>query len=305
MQMNHKRDARIMIRQSTVSPYQKHNPFAKKGLLGHMLATLLLLNLALTFSFGQNLITNGDFETGSFSPWIATGNTAINSGVALQGQFSCSFGFDQGGANSGKIEQTLATEIGTVYYLSIQALDVSAGGSITLAGTPAAGGPADGTNEILNASNGGGTHYTLFFTASSNSTKVSILVAGGFLADNIKLVALPPHPKAGRYAGIVKSRLTSEENELAITSSSKVVARLKATGQIVLLRGGIEVGAGIILPDDTMSIRIGDRLISSEATFRGSKLVFTLPPLINALDEGKNLVDADLQTTFTLTRVGR
>ena len=266
-------------------------------------AILILASLSCT-SFAQNLIGNGDFETGAFPPWTNSGNVSITN-TAIQGSKSCIFGFVVGGGDTGKIEQTIPTIAGTVYYLTLDLVNGGGNPLVTLSASPAGGGPADGSREIQLGISSTDIHYSLVFTATSTSTKIAIESEAGSLIDSVRLLELPPHPRAGRYAGVAKTILTSEESGLVNKTSSKVVARVMPTGQIVLLQGTTVVGAGIILPDDTLEIRIDGRDQSGEVTFRGTKLTFTLTKNLNALDEGLNPVDSHVQTVFTLTRIGR
>ena len=93
-----------------------------KTLLVIVAATLLLL--CAPMAFGQNLVSNGSFESGSFSGWTTGGNfedTEVVSGAfydysgAQQGNFYAVLGPV---GSDGTLSQTLATSPGTTYTFS-------------------------------------------------------------------------------------------------------------------------------------------------------------------------------------------
>src|SRR5678816_3214028 len=168
-----------------------------------------------------NVLTNGDFETGSFVPWTASGDAHIGTlaaGTTVYGLHSC---FVDSGSFAGKLEQTVPTTIGALYYLALDVLafDPNSDTNFTISGTPAAGGAADGsrTFQVYNSA----AHYTLFFHATTASTKVVIDLAGTSIVDNIQLIRLPPSPRAGKYTGTAKTVLKSASHGLSLIHISE------------------------------------------------------------------------------------
>jgi hypothetical protein len=250
-----------------------------------------------------NVLTNGDFETGSFVPWTASGDAhieTIGGGTTDYGLHSC---FVDSGSFAGKLEQTVPTNVGALYYLALDVLafDPNSDTNVTISGTPAAGAPADGSRTFQARS---GEHYTLLFHATTASTKIAIEFAGSCIIDNIQLIRLPASPRAGKYTGTAKTVLKSASHDVTNKSTAPLVARITTTGQIVILEGTGEFAAGILLPDGTLDIRLRGRRQVFNTTIEGGRISFVVngfPP--NLLDEGLNELAATVRTTYTLTRV--
>jgi len=84
----------------------------------NQLAALVMLSVGTAAAYGQNLVTNGSFETGDFTGWTLIGSTEnnfVDSGFASQGTFAAYFGEVGGNAI---LRQTIATNPGTVYNIS-------------------------------------------------------------------------------------------------------------------------------------------------------------------------------------------
>lgn len=90
--------------------------------------TLITLFLAFILVPGlgaANIVLNPSFETGSFSPWVQSGDTSftgVNTGSALSGSYGAYFGPT---GSFGYITQTLATAPGVTYDLSFWIWDSS------------------------------------------------------------------------------------------------------------------------------------------------------------------------------------
>jgi len=270
------------------------------------LVCALLASLALaTAVHGQNLITNGDFETGTLTPWVATNDAQIGSGLyALYGTHSCAMATSAGGLHIAKISQEVPTTPGTTYYLALDIVGLESGSfsGYTISGVPGAGGSPDGS--VILQAPFGPAHRTLIFHASTASTKIVIDMFGAAsVVDNIRLIALPPNKNAGKYTGKAQTILSSAANSLSNKESIKLVARIATSGQIVLLEGGREFAAGILLPDGTLDIRLHGQRKVVTTTIRGTRIQFTINGAPNLLDEGGNELDAEMHTVYTLTRV--
>ncbi|MBS0639740.1 MAG: hypothetical protein JSS43_07705 [Proteobacteria bacterium] len=79
-----------------------------------------------------NLLTNGDFETGTLLPWTAGGGTVIDTGLVHDGSFAASLGSVV--SEPATLEQVVTTTPGSSYTLTFQVLDqaVSVFNSLTV-----------------------------------------------------------------------------------------------------------------------------------------------------------------------------
>jgi hypothetical protein len=69
-----------------------------------------------------NLVTNGDFETGTFAGWVNAGNTTYSSVDNVGGANGFVWSDGAVGTTMSTITQTIATEVGTAYTLSFDVL---------------------------------------------------------------------------------------------------------------------------------------------------------------------------------------
>ena len=139
-----------------------------------LIAAFSLLGFAASIAWASptNLVTNGDFETGSLSDWNESG--APGTGVDPVALHTGGFGVLAAAAGSlGFIDQTLATTFGASYIINIWVANIN--------------GPGDTPNElrvdwganigVIDLVNLGFSEYTLYsaeVTAAGSSTILTI-----------------------------------------------------------------------------------------------------------------------------------
>jgi hypothetical protein len=274
------------------------------------LSAILLLTALTSSTRAQNLLTNGDFETNVLTPWTPSGTVSLGSSLSGSGggQFACFLGSAGITQSSGTITQAVVTKTGSTYYLALDAGSAS-GVPMTLSATPAVGNAApDGTRQFTADTTVGPTRLSLIFTASTVSTAITIQASTLFTSpsvDNIVLLELPANPHAGRYTGLLTTDTGIAADSLDAHVATKVVARIKPTGQILIVQGGTAVTAGIIFPDGSFTLRVNSLNESGNATFHGNRVTLKVTTAPSTLDEGSNEVDFSQSTTYTLTKSGK
>lgn len=98
--------------------------------------TLRSLTIAMAAAVGSmtwgsaakaNIVVNGDFETGSLTPWNTNGGASIDSTFPNSGTYDAAIGGDI--ANPGTLDQLLATTAGQAYTLDFFVSDAQSGGT--------------------------------------------------------------------------------------------------------------------------------------------------------------------------------
>jgi hypothetical protein len=80
--------------------------------------------------------------------------------------------------------------------------------------------------------------------------------------------------------------LGSEDNKLSNKITVKLVASIASNGQIVILEGGNEVDAGILLPDGTLDIRLHGARKTFSTTIDGPRIRFLVDDVpVNTFDD--------------------
>ena len=213
------------------------------------LLTLLAAFGVLAGASAQNLIVNGDFETGQLTPW--TGGTIAADPAG--GFFA---------TTASTLSQTVPTTVGTKYLFSgMIRVNGSLLLSINLIAGPAAGGASDGIRSVSSTLfTTGFFRGSLVFTASSASTKLSFLFSpfpgstDTITIDNAELIEVEPTKFAGRYAGGVVTTLSLTDLELSNKSSRKITARITEDNLIYILDGTQAIFSGVILNDGTFDL---------------------------------------------------
>jgi regulation of enolase protein 1 (concanavalin A-like superfamily) len=151
----------------------------------------------------ENLVLNSSFESGTTTPtsW-SIGSFATKSTVSVQdGSSSLRV---SGTGTSTSTSQTIATEVGTTYGISVW---INATGMVTGNAVFDTADQYDGIGQgqfVIGAANSGWTKYSGSFTAKSTSVKLRIFTETGFNGtvyfDNIELIAVAVNLPSPWYA---------------------------------------------------------------------------------------------------------
>jgi hypothetical protein len=266
--------------------------------------TLLLLLAAAGILTGsaaaQNLLVNGDFETGSIAPWV--GGTIVPN---PDGGFS--------GSTVAALSQTVATTAGKQYLVAADmALNSGVVFSATLTAAPAGGGIPDGTRSFTTTTPvPAPIRASLFFTASSASTTIFFSVPivpgpiGSLTVDNAVMVEAEPSNLVGTYAGTNAVTLKLATPELSNKAARKVTARITADNQIHILDGAQAILTGVILNDGMFEVNAGFGTLQGAGTakIQGKRiqLEFNAQPVI-AFDSKGVLVPNTVSNKIVLTK---
>ena len=281
-----------------------------KAVLPLVLVTAGLLGSSLA----ENLLVNGDFETGALAPWTGPGNVAEGQAGAV--------GFVCYVLETTAVEQTVATKPGARYYLAAD-LYLNTNGTGTVSAVRSAGGSSDGAFTVSGPTVSPGLRKSVAFTASTSSTRIVLQVgapsplsaierggSGPVFFDNVVLYELSPSTLAGRYRGLVTSTLTVEKPAAVNRTSRKVTARITREGRIVILDGTTNIYAGQIFNDGIFDLGVGVNVFGAvrraqgKATLTAQGLQLTLPgATLPAIDEGSTPVKNEVTNEIILTRV--
>jgi len=118
-----------------------------------------------------NLVVNGDFNTGDFTGWTQSGNTALSDIVNNSSAYNGTYYYRSGAQDSlGYISQTLTTVAGNQYDLSYV---LRIGGNINQFQVLIDGNSISALNLVNVASQSSYSPYSYSFAASSSSTTLT------------------------------------------------------------------------------------------------------------------------------------
>ena len=134
--------------------------------------------------FPNNLVINGDFETGDFTGWTLSSFGFNNTVVAYphSGFYAAQFSKNGSGLDAVTMSQTLPTQPGQVYLLSLWVNGVSNGDGLV---------DWNGTTLVNESFAVGWTHLAYIVTATSTSTRLKFVTAGDITdLDDVSVVPL-------------------------------------------------------------------------------------------------------------------
>jgi hypothetical protein len=227
---------------------------------------LLAAFCLISYASAQNLIVNGDFETGMITPW--TGGTIAP---------DISFGFNA--TTSGTLTQTVMTTASTKYLLSA---DLIISGialpTATISAVPGAGGAPDGTRTVTaNLVSPGFMRVFLLFTASSASTNVNFTAtavpfSSTITVDNVTLFEVEPSKLVGRYGGNIITTVSLTNLELTNKSGRKATARITDDNRIYIIDGSQAIFAGVILNNGVFNLNSLNTSTGGQAKILGKRI---------------------------------
>ncbi|GAB2890528.1 hypothetical protein GCM10027046_18980 [Uliginosibacterium flavum] len=157
---------------------------------------LILAATAFTANAQQNLVVNGDFETGNFTGWTKSGNTSLSDVIANSVTSNSTYVWRSGATGSlNYISQNLATTVGGLYTLSFDVFN-SATSNQTFEAWFDGALVYSFSNEVQNWTNHG--FANLVATGLSTELKFGVRNDPSFTRlDNIGVTAVP---EPGTYA---------------------------------------------------------------------------------------------------------
>lgn len=248
---------------------------------------ILLLSIA-SNAFAQNLITNGDFESGTLGGWTATDGVSIVSGSdSLSGSFSARI--DQNADYSeGVISQAFATTPGRFYSIKFDDSDVNASEVVVTSSSGS-------TLSVISGKSGG-------FIANSATSTVTINGWASCQIDNVQVME-SSFSKPGKYTGTVTYGV-SFTGVAGVINSRKyaITARIDANGRLAgVISDGNSVSA-IITDSGVFAVDRWDPLISGSVNPKTWAINFVIqrsePNSLTGLNEVRS-------STFALKYAGK
>jgi hypothetical protein len=230
------------------------------------LLTLLASCCLLGSAIAQNLIVNGDFETGAISPW--TGGTIA---ADPAGGFYAT--------STGTLTQTVMTTASTQYLLSADLIISGiAAPTATISAVPSAGGAPNGLRTVTaNLLTPGFMRVSLLFTASSASTNVNFAATvvpfpSTITVDNVTLFEVEPSKLVGKYGGNIVTTVSLTNPELSNKSGRKATARITEDNRIYIIDGSQAIFAGVILNNGIFDINSQSTSAGGQAKIQGKRI---------------------------------
>jgi hypothetical protein len=229
------------------------------------LLTLLASCCLLGSAIAQNLIVNGDFETGVIGPWTG-GTIAANPAGGFYA------------TSTGTLTQTVMTTASTQYLLSADLILSGTIPSATISAVPTAGGAPDGLRSVTgNLVSPEFMRVFLLFTASSASTNVNFAATAvpfpsTITLDNVTLFQVEPSKLAGRYGGNIVTTVSLTSPELTNKSGRKATARITDDNRIYIIDGSQAIFAGVILNNGIFDMNTLSTSTGGQAKIQGKRI---------------------------------
>lgn len=262
----------------------------------HPALTALLMAVCTTQA-AENLIENGDFESGALTPWTGVA-TVTNSACVI---------------TNGTVTQSVVTQPGVRYYFSADvAINIIGAGTCKLQANDTQSMTLlkeRSVQTLLPFPNRVG----LFFVATGDSTDLTLFfqglpAPGGASTasfDNVTLYEAPETTLAGRYTGTLAVEGIVDDPMVKTKATRRIAARITPDNRITILDGVLPL-FGVLLNDGTLDINYNISPIQSTAKIRGKRITIKLTEISpERTDIVGESISSGSNVTITLTRVGR